>query len=264
MKHVKEWQNVTSKKKTSKIDATNDEKLLQEENKTADISVTKNIDEVEEVFALFDSNKSGYKRSGPQISAENRADKNQEFKCKKCGRELDSRGLLTSHMQSHEEAQILCTDCQQKFHTESDLLDHKGKDHEIKTAAQVEWTCNDCPFQASSSSELMNHVRILAHQPSPNIKDRKKFFFDYRQCYTCKLEFDGYKNLMEHRHNMHPSKKKCRNFPDDSCTWGENAGLFMRNNLWTLMSLLMVELASNLSSSIATFVQNSSQTKTSL
>ena len=167
-------------------------------------------------------------------------------------------------MQSHEEAQILCTDCQQKFHTESDLPDHKEKDHEIKTAAQVEWTCNDCPFQASSSSELMNHVRILAHQSSPNVKDRKKFFFDYRQCYTCKLEFDGYKNLMEHRHNMHPSKKKCRNFPDDSCTWGENAGLFMRNNLWTLMSLLMVELASNLSSSIATFVQNSSQTKTSL
>ena len=76
VKHVKEWQKVTSKKKTSKIDATNDEKLLQEENKTADISVTKNIDEVEEVFALFDSKKNGYKRSGPQISAENRADKN--------------------------------------------------------------------------------------------------------------------------------------------------------------------------------------------
>ena len=59
MKHVKEWQKVTSKKKTSKIDATNDEKLLQEENKTADISVTKDIDEEEEVFALFDSKKSG-------------------------------------------------------------------------------------------------------------------------------------------------------------------------------------------------------------
>ena len=82
MKHVKEWQKVTSKKKTSKIDATNDEKLLQEENKTADISVTKDIDGEEEVFALFDSKKSGYKRSGPQISAENRADKNQKFKCK--------------------------------------------------------------------------------------------------------------------------------------------------------------------------------------
>ena len=220
VKNVKEWQKVTSKRKTSKTDATNDEKLLQEENETAEISVTKDIDELEEVLELFGSKNSGYKRSGPQISAENRADKKQEFKCKICSCELDSRGLLSAHMQSHEEERIPCTDCGNKFHTESDLQDHKKKDHVIGTSAHVEWTCNDCPFQASSSSELMNHLRILAHQPSPNIKDRSKLFLDYRQCYTCKLEFDGYKNLMEHRHNMHPSKKKCRNFPDDSCTWG--------------------------------------------
>ena len=34
------------------------------------------------------------------------------------------------------------------------------------------------------------------------------------------MQFNGYFNLMEHRKNVHPSSKKCRNFPA-SCTFGE-------------------------------------------
>ena len=33
------------------------------------------------------------------------------------------------------------------------------------------------------------------------------------------MEFDGYFNLMNHRKLLHPSNKKCRNFPD-SCNFG--------------------------------------------
>ena len=48
--------------------------------------------------------------------------------------------------------------------------------------------------------------------------EKIKLFKEYKQCYTCKMEFDGYYNLMNHRKVAHPSKKKCRNFPGD-CTF---------------------------------------------
>ena len=64
----------------------------------------------------------------------------------------------------------------------------------------------------------MKHLKLMGHQPSKEL-DKKKFFRDYRQCFTCKMEFDGYHNLMNHRKVVHPSNRKCRNFPG-SCTWG--------------------------------------------
>ena len=67
----------------------------------------------------------------------------------------------------------------------------------------------------------MNHRKITSHQPSQNIKDKKLLFNEYRQCYTCKLEFEGYWNLMNHRKSAHPSNKKCRFFPDGKCSFGK-------------------------------------------
>ena len=43
---------------------------------------------------------------------------------------------------------------------------------------------------------------------------------NYKKCYTCDLEFDGYINLMNHRKEIHPSTKKCRNFPGGNCIHG--------------------------------------------
>ena len=68
----------------------------------------------------------------------------------------------------------------------------------------------------------MKHLKLTAHQPSPKIKDKKKLFQDYRRCYTCDLEVDGYWNLMNHRKTEHPSNKKCRNFPDGNYTFGKD------------------------------------------
>ena len=60
-----------------------------------------------------------------------------------------------------------------------------------------DWNCNNCPFQGNEASELMKHLKLTAHQPSPKIKDRTKFFQDYKRCYTCDLEVDGYWNFDE-------------------------------------------------------------------
>ena len=54
-----------------------------------------------------------------------------------------------------------------------------------------------------------------------NVIAVRKVFKDFKQCYTCKMEFDGYYNLMNHRKIVHPSKKKCRNFPAN-CTFGND------------------------------------------
>ena len=60
---------------------------------------------------------------------------------------------------------------------------------------------------------------MAGHQPSKGL-EKKKTFNEYKQCFTCKMEFDGYYNLMNHRKTVHPSNKKCRNFPK-SRTFGK-------------------------------------------
>ena len=94
---------------------------------------------------------------------------------------------------------------------------HNKTKHEVKN--KEDWNCNDCPFQANIAAELINHLKLTAHQPSQNNHDQGKSFKDYRRCYTCQLEFDGYWNLMNHRKTAHPSNKRCRNFPGGKCNF---------------------------------------------
>ena len=68
----------------------------------------------------------------------------------------------------------------------------------------------------------MKHLKVTAHQPSKNIQDRRMLFEDYKQCYTCKMDFDGFYNLMNHRKSVHPSNKQCRKYLADGCTFGDD------------------------------------------
>ena len=79
----------------------------------------------------------------------------------------------------------------------------------------------DCSFQGNCESDLIKHLKITSHQPSQTVEDKRKIFQDYKQCYTCKMDFDGFFNLMNHRKLVHPSNKKCRNFPG-SCTFDKD------------------------------------------
>ena len=76
-----------------------------------------------------------------------------------------------------------------------------------------QWNCNDCPFQANCASGLLTHLKLTSHHPSKNEVEKRKTLKEVKQCYTCKLEFEGYLNLMNHRKITHPSNKKCRNLP---------------------------------------------------
>ena len=122
-------------------------------------------------------------------------------------------------MNSHSSSKFPCDDCTEYFGKSLDLEMHKIEKHERKKNLD-EWNCNDCSYQTDTAPALLNHLKLMGHQPSPNIKDKRLVFNDYRECYTCRLGFDGYWNLMTHRKNIHPSNKKCRNFPSGKCTWG--------------------------------------------
>ena len=139
----------------------------------------------------------------------------ETFVCDFCAKVETSKSLLDEHLQIHRAEETGCAICGKVFSNQRNLDIHALKHRNYK-----EWNCNDCPFQASSADELIKHLKLSGHQPSENIKDNRKSYNDYKQCYTCKLEFDGYWNLMEHRKSVHPSNKRCRYYPDGKCVFG--------------------------------------------
>ena len=130
--------------------------------------------------------------------------------------QLESQGLLNAHMQNHEQhkpkSDLLCQICDEEFMDKKKFEVHMKYKHEDDS-----WPCNDCDFQASNSPILMKHLKETGHQPSKVCERRQA---DVRKCYTCQNEFEGYKSLMNHRSNDHPSNKICRNLP--YCKHGEN------------------------------------------
>ena len=157
-----------------------------------------------------------------KVHTHNMHKKNTIRTCEQCGVEFLSRENLQKHIQIHKRKAKPCELCASEFVTELELQNHILIVHEQKSYKD-EWNCCDCPFQANEASVLLNHLRVTSHQPSKNL-DKKRLFIDYKQCYTCKMEFDGYYNLMDHRKTVHPSKKKCRDFPGkcvrgDTCWW---------------------------------------------
>ena len=170
-------------------------------------------------MTLFKAKQNGHKRISPQETAESFSKSRTMFKCEKCNSELESEGLLNAHIRSHVDEEFTCDQCDLVFREKTVLEEHKKSDHKKNKIAE-EWNCNDCSFQGHGAVELINHLKVTGHQPSKDI-NKKKSFNDYRQCYTCRKEFDGYYNLMDHRKVVHPSNKPCRNFPVD-CKWGND------------------------------------------
>ena len=147
-------------------------------------------------------------------------EKNDGHECDICEKTFTSKSEVETHVKEHMIRKNQCETCEEVFSSESDLKSHILSKHEHINIID-EWNCNDCPYQATAPSELMKHLKIAKHQPSPSIKDKTKIFSDYKRCYTCNLEVDGYINLMNHRKELHPSKKKCNKFPDGKCIRGK-------------------------------------------
>ena len=204
-----DWKQVPIKKRKLR------KELLLEEDEAKD----ENVKDLDEELTLLSGKQSGHRRTAPQEMPEVVSENVKKFQCEKCDKELESEGLFNAHMQSHHipKPVFACEHCDDEFNLKHDLMVHV-RDMHIKKHKSEEWNCDSCSFQASEPSELMNHLKATGHQPSKNI-DKKKIFKDFKQCYTCRMEFDGFYNLMNHRKLVHPSNKKCKNFPG-SCSFG--------------------------------------------
>jgi cyclopropane fatty-acyl-phospholipid synthase-like methyltransferase len=146
------------------------------------------------VFA--NAKNSGHRRTNPSAPTESVLNSKELFKCswKNCEMALESQGLLTAHMKTHTQSYD-CEFCDKQFLSESEFKRHMTVSHVDK-----QWNCNNCSFQASSSKELINHLKMTGHQPSKTIDNQKA---ELKKCYTCKEEFSSYWNLMNHRKQKH-------------------------------------------------------------
>ena len=208
------WKTVPNKKHKTGENFPPGEKLLTEE-----ANGNESEKELEEALTLIRGKEHGFRRASPQVDAEDICVTNHSFKCSQCDKTLESQGMLDAHTQVHKSNIHECDSCGSKFQMKSDLEIHVKSSHREVINEQYEWNCNDCSFQASEPSELINHLKLKAHQPSEHC-DKKQLFKEYKRCYTCNLEVDGYYNLMNHRKEKHPSNRKCRYFPDGKCHRG--------------------------------------------
>ena len=215
---VDDWIRVNSKKgNVSKVKKGVDEERLLVEKE----SIATNEKDLEEEITLVRSKQSGFRRTVPQESPTPGSKEPTTHKCMKCKFEFESDGILEEHKKVHEqpEQQFNCDICSEIFENQKSAEEHKKSQHKL---AVEQWNCDDCSFQANSAAELMKHLKVTGHQPSKNVSDKRKVFADYKQCYTCKLDFDGFYNLMNHRKSVHPSSKKCRNFSAGKCTFNND------------------------------------------
>ena len=209
--HVK---NANKKRNNSKKDTCNEnkneEKLLEE---TEDNNAASK--DLEDELTLVGSKNDGFRRTGPQEKPECADKKDKVHKCSECLFEFLSDGLLEAHKKTHKMNKS-CEICSKFFNDIKSIEEHMKTEH-IEKHTTSEWNCDDCAFQANCASELMKLLKITGHQPSKDISDKRKVFNDYKQCFTCKMDFDGYFNLMNHRKVVHPSNKSCRNFLSGAC-----------------------------------------------
>ena len=210
-----EWKIVTHKKKGMRIQPNQSEKLLEEGQDNTENQVT-----VEEDMDIMVAKQLCLNKTNPQDLLNVVTNKpTKMYECDRWDSKLESHGLLIAHLQEHKDLQKFpCLICDQSFESKSEVEKHVTEKHDTVNTDQ--WNCKNCPFQAYDALELMNHLKESGHQPSVQV-EKKKVFLDYKQCYTCKSEFDGFHNLMNHRRDVHPSNKKCRNYPT-SCTWGHS------------------------------------------
>ena len=201
-----DWQEVRTKR-TNKNEIKGAEAEVDKEKLLLEgVSENEHEDDLVDEITLLGMKNGGHRRESP---TEGSVENVNMFECKKCTSKFFSKSLFEVHQKNHD-LKLACENCADTFKDEDELTEHLRTKH-----SQEEWNCMDCAFQASCASELMKHLRLKAHQPSINVTDKRKLFSDYRQCYTCKMDFDGYKNLMDHRRSLHPSKVKCRDYPNN-------------------------------------------------
>ena len=110
---------------------------------------------------------------------------------------------MKAHMVTHEKVSDMftCRTCKHNCSSKTILDRHMKTAHKSST----ELNCGDCDFQAHTGHELNNRLNLKHHnqakQGSGNLN-----------CNICGEQFSDYWNLMNHRRDVHPERRRrCRN-----------------------------------------------------
>ena len=82
------------------------------------------------------------------------------------------------------------------------MLNHKRNVH--TNIAQL--NCDDCQLQAYSGPELKKHLPTKKHKAASGVDE--SVLGDTLKCKDCAQQFSDWWNLMNHRRDAHPEKKK--------------------------------------------------------
>ena len=165
------------------------------------------IDELDSEAAFL--RKEGFCRTNPQNSANG-------LNCPKCKVVTKSNAALGEHMKTHDGQlpNLKCKKCNQQFSGRNALENHISSFHE----AQL--NCYDCQFQASSGSELRKHLNQKSHSAAPGVIEKN--LGKTMTCKGCGEEFSEWWNLMNHRRDNHPEKRRrCRNDIKGECDYSD-------------------------------------------
>ena len=124
---------------------------------------------------------------------------------------------MKTHMKIKHQEKYNCTPCKLEFTTQGSLVRHQKISHNKK----VELICDECQFQASTGPELRKHLNTLNHKASTEID--MNTLGDTFKCKECSEEFSDFWNLMNHRRDLHPEKRRrCRNDLKGECDFADS------------------------------------------
>ena len=147
--------------------------------------------------------KEGFIRTSPQESSV------PVLKCQQCNFVSKKNENLGAHMLIHSKTSTAfrCDICDKNLSTKTNLTSHMRTSHR----SSPELNCDDCDFQAHSGRELNNHLNLKHHKKAKGGSE------DFN-CNICGENFIDYWNLMNHRRDIHPERRRrCRNNQKGEC-----------------------------------------------
>ena len=119
-------------------------------------------------------------------------------------------------MKKHDDhaPNFTCNNCNNEFARQIELDRHHRKEH--RTSSQL--NCDECAFQAHTGAELKKHINAKCHRPAGGINTSQ--LGDTKECNICRDEFSDWWNLMNHRRDTHPERRRmCRNDLKGICSY---------------------------------------------
>ena len=141
--------------------------------------------------------KEGYTRTNPQENSV------PTLRCQKCYFTSKNNNVMKAHMVTHEKVSDMftCRICKHNCSSKTILDRHMKTAHKSST----ELNCGDCDFQAHTGRELNNHLNLKHHNQAEQGSGKLN-------CNICGEQFSDYWNLMNHRRDVHPERRRrCRN-----------------------------------------------------